>query len=115
MNSNSSSLNLTQERLQRSCMLILPVVVAAACLWMAKPQELTTSTVRNPTTVVSQSRSIEQGNGSVKFAADAMLTSLPVSSPKLITRPIEDITPGMRVLASNPELRETLPDSDVTP
>ena len=79
------------------------------------PRHVATSTVRNPTTVVSQSRSIEQGNGSVKFAADAMLTSLPVSSPELITRPIEDIRPGMRVLASNPELRETLPDSDVTP
>jgi len=37
------------------------------------------------------------------------------ASPKLITRPIEDITPGMRVLASNPELRETLADSEVTP
>ena len=33
----------------------------------------------------------------------------------MITRPIETIRPGMRVLVDNPEETEALPDADVTP
>ena len=100
MNSTTSTPNHSQARLQRICTLILPVLVAVACLWMAKPKDVSTPTVR---TTTLQLESVEPNNVSIKSAGDAMLTSLPASSPKLITRPIEDIRPGLRVLASNPD------------
>ena len=114
MNSTTSKNNYPHGRLQLICTLILPVV-AAACLWMARPQDDSTSAVRTTTTITSPLGSEEQNSTSVKSAGEPILTSVPVSSPKLVTRPIEDIRPGMRVLACNPELTETLPDSNVTP
>jgi hypothetical protein len=80
---------------------------------MARPQDVVTSSGHHATAAVSQPASSDGPNPSA--SGDAILTSLPVSSPKLITRPIEEIRPGMRVLATNPELKETLPDSNVTP
>ena len=112
MSSTSSAHDYPQVRLQRICTLILPVVVAVACLWMAKPKDVSTATIRTTTSPLG---SEEQNSTSVKSAGQQVLTSLPESSPKLVTRPIEDIRPGMRVLASNPELKESLPDSTVTP
>ena len=93
--------------------LIVPIVLAAICLWMAMPKA-----------AVSRGVGFQAANGQPEnlsssvtavSGSNAIPVSLPAASPKLITRPIEDITPGMRVLASNPELRETLADSEVTP
>jgi|GEM_PF-1033355 len=93
--------------------LIVPIVLAAICLWMAMPKA-----------AVSRGVGFQAANGQPEnlsssvtavSGSNAIPVSLPAASPKLITRPIEDITPNMRVLASNPELQETLPDSEVTP
>jgi len=92
--------------------LIVPIVLAAICLWMAMPKA-----------VVSRGVGFQPANGQPEnlsssvtavSGSNAIPVSLPAASPKLITRPIEDITPGMRVLASNPEQTETLADADVT-
>jgi hypothetical protein len=80
---------------------------------MARPQDVATSSRHHANAAVSQPA--PSGGLSPSASGDAILTSLPVSSPRLITRPIEEIRPGMRVLATNPELKESLPDSDVTP
>jgi len=93
--------------------LIVPIVLAAICLWMAMPNAVVSRGVGfQPANIQPENLSISVTTPSLR---NAIPVSLPSASPKLITRPIEDITPGMRVLASNPELRETLPDSDVTP
>jgi len=105
---NLSSAKETDRPGRRTIAYILPIVLAAVCLWMARPN------AAGP-----RGAGLQPAHSAAAAAAlatpDAIHVSLPAASPKLITRPIEDITPGMRVLASNPELRETLPDSDVTP
>jgi hypothetical protein len=91
--------------------LVLPIVVACACVWMARPQ-----VAAERGDAVSNDRDAVQSVHGDRPASlsDATPVSLTAASPKLITRPIEDIRPGMRVLASNPEETETLADSDVT-
>ncbi|MEZ6033743.1 MAG: polymorphic toxin-type HINT domain-containing protein [Planctomycetaceae bacterium] len=99
--------------------LLLPIIVAAICLWMAMPHTARTLTgVASSAVAVSSGKGFQPANQSTLQAATVAPTAIPVSlpaaSPKLVTRPIEDIRPGMRVLASNPEETETLADSDVT-
>jgi hypothetical protein len=113
MTSSSSNHTRPEDRFQRICLQILPIAVAAAFLWMARPDDGATSSGHSAIATLSQPA--PSAGLSQRGSGDAILTSLPVSSRRLITRPIEDIRPGMRVLASNPELKETLPDSHVTP
>ncbi|NQV23133.1 MAG: hypothetical protein HQ518_02100, partial [Rhodopirellula sp.] len=47
--------------------------------------------------------------------ADDHIRLLPDRQQKLVTRPIEEIRPGMRVIAENPELDEHLPDTQIVP
>lgn len=91
--------------------LVLPIVVACACVWMARPQ----AAAERGDAVSNDRDAVQSVHGDHPASlSDAKTVSLPAASPKLITRPIEDICPGMRVLASNPEETESLADSDVT-
>lgn len=76
--------------------LILPIVIAAICLWMAMPNA-----------AVSRAVGFQPANQTSLLTAAVSPNAIPVTllatSPKLITRPIETIRPGMRVLADNPE------------
>lgn len=93
---------------RRTIAYILPIALAAVCLWMASPN------AAGP-----RGAGLQPADSAADAAAlatpDAIPVSLPAASPKLITRPIESIRPGMRVLADNPEESEALPDADVTP
>ena len=81
--------------------LIVPIVLAAICLWMAMPNAVVSRGVGfQPANIQPENLSISVTTPSLR---NAIPVSLPSASPKLITRPIEDITPGMRVLASNPD------------
>jgi hypothetical protein len=103
---------------RRVLTLLLPIIVAAICLWMAMPHTAPSRGVASSAVAVSSGKGFQPANQSTLQAATVAPTAIPVSlpaaSPKLITRPIEDICPGMRVLASNPEETESLADSDVT-
>jgi|GEM_PF-2444783 len=76
--------------------LIVPIVLAAICLWMAMPNAAVSRSVGFQPANLSSSVTAVSGR-------NAIPVNLPSASRKLITRPIEDITPGMRVLASNPD------------
>jgi hypothetical protein len=52
--------------------------------------------------------------GSTEALASATATAT-ASAPQLTTRPIEQIRPGMRVLAENPELHQPVPDRQIDP
>ncbi|MEZ6033746.1 MAG: polymorphic toxin-type HINT domain-containing protein [Planctomycetaceae bacterium] len=80
--------------------LVLPIVVACACVWMARPQ----AAVERGATVSNDRNAVQYVRADHPVShSDAIPVSLPAASPKLMSRPIEDISPGMRVLASNPE------------
>jgi hypothetical protein len=85
--------------ISRFLTLMLPIVVASACVWMARPQAAAErgDAVSNDRTAVQSVRANHPAS-----LSDATPVSLTAASPKLMTRPIEDIRPGMRVLASNP-------------
>lgn len=93
---------------RRFLSLILPIVIAAICLWMAMPHA-----------AVSRGTGFQPANKTSSLTApvspNATPVSLPATPPELITLPIESIRPGMRVLADNPEETEALPDADVDP
>ena len=93
--------------------LIVPIALAAICLWTAMPKAAVSRGVGfQPANVQPENLSSLAQTPSVRNATPV---SLPATSPKRITRPIETIRPGMRVLADNPEGAETQPDADVTP
>ena len=107
-NFNLSPTKETDRPGRRTIAYILPIALAAVCLWMASPNAAS-----------PRGAGLQPANSAAAAAAlatpDAIPVSLPAASPKLITRPIETIRPGMRVLADNPEETEALPDADVTP
>lgn len=71
---------------------------AAACLWAAAPD------------------SGDRSESDIPHAAESVsFTAAESPTRQLLTRPIQDLRPGMRVLADNPELEGYQPSTDIDP
>ncbi|MBI3862421.1 MAG: hypothetical protein HY290_11050, partial [Planctomycetia bacterium] len=81
--------NLTMRRpAPRTFLWALPLILAGFCFWQALPG----------------TRSRSRSDAAAIASSAAHGTTIPSAKRTLVTRPIQDIRPGMRVLAKNPEL-----------
>jgi hypothetical protein len=85
----------------------LCLAVSAFSFWKGNSTEPPPSVSRPPTQLAANTPAV--------LPASEHIRLLPDQQPKLVTRPIEEIRPGMRVIAENPGLEERLPDTKIVP